>query len=243
MNRNHIFNKTTKLTHNEVNRKVAIHEAGHAAAIYLGNKQKELPPVYFQIYISPWNGTFQSSAFSSKPDNQSVAKVEGGRLIHTLPSSIEEATSDFSFAQKLAYERAFEADIINLLVGPLAEAKYIALRDGELINPLLVNLNAIHYYGGSSDLESVNEYLECLIINTGLREQKIMALFLEAFSFVNDRSNWHAISALADYILAGDKGVIEYDEITRVLEANSRWPSLKSALAPIDRYTSHTGLS
>ena len=66
MNRNHIFNKALNLTHQEVKRKVAIHESGHAAAIYFGNKQKRLPPVFFQIFITPVNSDFQSSQFISK---------------------------------------------------------------------------------------------------------------------------------------------------------------------------------
>ena len=45
--------------------------------------------------------------------------------------------------------------MINILVGPLAEAKYITQRDGELINPRLINLNTLHDYGGTSDLEGV----------------------------------------------------------------------------------------
>lgn len=160
MNRSHIFNRTIKLTHEEVNRKVAIHEAGHAAAIYLGNQQKGLPPVFFQILITPLASDYHTTRFSSQPDAKYIAKVEGGSLIQMLPSSIEEATSGFSSVQKLAYQRAFEADMINSLVGPLSEAKYIALRDGEPINPRLVHLNALHNYGGTSDLERVNEYLE-----------------------------------------------------------------------------------
>jgi len=218
MNRNHIFNKALNLTHQEVNRKVAIHEAGHAAAIYLGNKQKRLPPVFFQIFITPVNGDFHSSQFLSKPDTKYIANIDGGRLIHTLPSSIEEATNGFSLAQKIAYQLAFETDMINLLVGPLAEAKYITQRGGELINPRLILLNALHYFGGASDLESVNEYLECFLANSELREQKITELFLAAFSFVNDRSNWRAITALADYIVSVDKSVIECNEIIGVLE-------------------------
>jgi len=31
-------------------------------------------------------------------------------IIHTLPSSFDKATQDFSSAQKLAYQHAFEAD-------------------------------------------------------------------------------------------------------------------------------------
>jgi len=222
MNRNHFFNKALNLTHQEVNRKVAIHEAGHATAIHLGNKQKRLPPVFFQIFIPPMKGDFHSSQFLNKPPTtQYIANIDGGRLIHTLPSSIEEATDGFSSAQKIAYQRAFEADMINILVGPLAEAKYITQRDGELFNSRLIHLNALHYFGGTSDLESVNEYLECFLSNSELREQKITELFLAAFSFVNERSNWRAITALADYIISEDKSIIECNEIIAVLGATN----------------------
>ena len=95
MNRNYIFNKALNLTYQEIDRKVAIHEAGHAAAIYFGNKQKSLPPVFFQIFITPVNRSFQSSQFFSKPDIKYIAKIDGGRLIHTLSSSIEEAETVF----------------------------------------------------------------------------------------------------------------------------------------------------
>lgn len=231
MNRNYIFNKTFNPAHQEVNRKIAIHEAGHAAAIYLGNKQKRLPPVFFQIFIKPLDRDIESSPLLSKPEHEYIAKVDGGRLIDMLPSSIEEATRDFTLIQKLAYQRAFEADMINILVGPLAEANYIAQRDGELINAHLVNINALHYYGGTSDLDSVNEYLDCFIADAELREQKITELFLAAFSFINNNSNWRAITALADYIVTGSKSVIECDEIIAVLEAASRWTAPKRGIA------------
>ena len=141
-------------------------------------------------------------------------------MIHTLPSSVDETISDFSTTQKQAYQRAFEADIINLLVGPLSEATYVAKRDDEPINPRLVNLNALHHYGGSSDLEAINEYLDCLIANRAQREKKLSELFLAAFNFINDRSNWHAIMALADYILADSKNIIGCEEIIAVLDAH-----------------------
>ena len=141
-------------------------------------------------------------------------------MIHTLPSSVDDAVSDFSSAQKQAYHRAFDADIINFLVGPLAEANYVALRDDEPINPRLVNLNALHHYGGASDLETINEYLDSLTASREQREKKLSGLFLEAFHFINDRSNWHAITALADYILADPKNIIECEEIMSVLDAH-----------------------
>ncbi len=217
MNHKHIFNKALKLAHQEVYRKVAIHEAGHAAAIYLGNKRKGLPPVFFQIFITPVNGDFRSSPFLTT-DTKYIANLDGGRLIHTLPSSIEEATHDFSSAQIIGYQRAFEADMINMLAGSLAEAKYIAERNGELINPRLIYLNAVYYFDATSELEAVNEYLDCFIANSELRKQKITELFLAAFSFVNERSNWRAITALADYIVNEDKSVVGCNEIIDVLE-------------------------
>jgi len=219
MNRTHNLKNTTKLAHQDVSRKIAIHEAGHAAAIYLGNQQKGLPPVFFQIFIKPLNNDVQASEFLGKPSDHYLAKVDGGRLIHTLPSSLDEATKDFSAAQKQAYQHAFEADIINLLAGPLAEARYLALRDNEPISPELVNVNALQYYGGASDLEVVNEYLECFIDSDESRESKMTELFLAAFNFVSERSNWLAITALADSILAHQENIIECNEIIDLLES------------------------
>lgn len=219
MNRTHNLKDTTKLAHQENSRKIAIHEAGHAAAIYLGNQQKGLPPVFFQIFIKPLNNDVQSSEVLDKPADHYIAKVEGGRLIHTLPSSLDEATKDFSTAQKHTYQCAFEADIINLLAGPLAEARYVALRDNEPINPELVNVNALQYYGGSSDLEIVNEYLECFIDSDELRERKLTELLQAAFNFVSEPPNWLAITALADSIFAHQENIIECNEIIDVLES------------------------
>jgi hypothetical protein len=213
MKRKDIAQGHNQIANKELTTRTAIHEAGHAAAIYLGNKKKHLPPVFFQIIIKE----VSNQAWPTKPAN-GVARVDGGRLIHTLPSSMVEATHHFYPAQKQAYERAFEADIINLLVGPLAEAMYVAKRDDELINPHLVNLAALHYYGGSSDLALVAEYLECLRVNREQREKKIAELFLAAYNFVSIRSHWRAITGLANYILNSRKPIIECEEAMKVLD-------------------------
>ena len=195
----------------ELRKKTAIHEAGHAAAIYFGNKQKQLPPVFFQIIICDC---------ANCPYDDCVTKVDGGRLIHTLPSSFEDAIYNFSDAQKHAYQQAFEADIINLLIGSLAEAHYVAQRDNELINSLLVPLNALHNYGGSADLEVVDDYLHCFTSDNTEQEQKISELFLAAFKFIEQWVHWYAISALADYILSNNKNIIDYEEIATVLDSH-----------------------
>ncbi len=223
MKRRYTSNDFYAINTAELSKKTAIHEAGHAAAIYLGNKQKQLPPIFFQIFIKKLNSDFPSieclcKAYDSC--NHCLTKIDGGRLIHTLPSSFKEAVSNFSAVQKQAYQHAFEADIINLLVGPLAEANYVSLRDDEPINQHLVNLHALHNYGGSSDLETINEYLDCFIADKVHREKKLSELFLAAFHFINNQSNWHAIMALADHILADSKNIIACEEIIAVLDAN-----------------------
>lgn len=205
----------------QIKKKIAVHEAGHAAAIYLGNKQKQLPPVFFRILINP-TGASSGPDVSYGLDDAYSAQIEGGRLIHTLPSSLEQAVRNFSPPEKLAYRKAFEADIVNFLVGPLAEARYVALQDNEVINPQLVNMQALRFYGGALDLKIVNEYLECFAPD--LKQQKITQLFLAAFRFVCKPRHWRAITVLADYILSHNKNALECNEITDVLETGMRPP-------------------
>lgn len=212
MKRKHTLNDFQMIDHTELSRKTAIHEAGHAAAIYFGNKQRMLPPVFFQIVIH--------NCDCSSLDPHCTAKIEGGRLIHTLPSSFEEATRGFSLAQQQAYQQAFEADIVNLLVGSLAEAYYVAQQDNELINPHLVPLHALPNYGGAADLVFVQQYLQCFIPESSAQEHKINELFWSAFEFINDWAHWYAISALAHYILQQNKEVIEYEEVADILESH-----------------------
>ncbi len=234
MKRSHQFDEAPIRPSKGLSGNVAAHEAGHAAAIYLGNKRKGLPQVFFQVSIAPHAGDALSDKYLLMPDSGFIAEVEGGHLIQTLPPSFKEATLDFSPEQKLAYKRAFEADMVNLLVGPLAEAKYIAHNDGEVFNSLLVNLSALHYYGGCHDLANFFSYLDCYLDNGALREEKITELYLEAFNFVIGRSNWHAITALADYLEGSDQPIIECNEIIAVLKkANLVYASARSrALFP-----------
>lgn len=215
MNLNFSSKAFSQLTHNEFSKKNAIHQAGHAVAIYLGNRQKQLTPFFFRFILKSRLVTLRCHGHYALCilNDESIANLEDDHLNHSLPLSIEKTTNDISSELMQARECYFKADVISLLVGPLAEAKYVSMRDGELINPRLVNLNALHYYGGTSDLEIVNEYLEYCIAEETERERKISDLFLEAFSFINDRSNWLAISVLAYYILADRKNIIECEEV------------------------------
>jgi hypothetical protein len=125
------------------------------------------------------------------------------------------------------YQRAFEADMINLLAGPLAEANYVALRDNESINPLLISVETLHNYGGSFDLSIIHNYLACFAHDRLQAEIKIKELFLAAFSFVSNYGYWQAITALAKHILAQSKAILHYEEIIAVLDDSMQQLALR----------------
>ena len=217
MKRSHLINMPHFVNDAELIRQVAFHEAGHAAAIHIRNKQKQLPPIFFQIYINHVYQWRKDARNTYENDKVYLTKIEDGRLIHTLPSSVAKALSDFTPAQQYHYQIAFEADIVNLLAGPLSEANYIALRDDEPINSNLVHLDALHFYGGSSDIETINEYMDCLELSLAQRQAKLVSLFLKAFAFIKDPANWRAILALAEYIISSQKNIILYEDVASVL--------------------------
>lgn len=209
----------------EHKQRVAFHEAGHAAGIHLNNKARHLPPVFFKINFKEMSSVTEADVMAYQTTHDDcIARVDGGRLIELLPTSVDSLVSelnehDESMAQSVAdYMMAFEADIINLLIGPLAEAKHVAAADDELFSRQLVNLKALKNYGGSSDLALANEYLQSLSADKRQRDEKLDELFSSAFNFVNNDANWAAISQLADYILGGSKNIIDYEEIASILD-------------------------
>jgi hypothetical protein len=201
-----------------IDKRAAYHKAGHAAAIHLGNKQKQLPAVHFQIIIKLHEGTVKTDRFA-RQQSKYVATVEGGRLIQSLPLSFAEVTQDFSGQDQEECLRAFEADVINLLAGSLAEAKYLLARDNEAFSPNLVNLSALHFYGGSPDQAIITEYMECFLLDEVAREQKLGELFAAAFCFVNNPSNWCAICGLAEFIRDQPVGIISCEEVIALLQS------------------------
>ena len=197
----------------ELSKKTAIHEAGHAAAIYFNNTKKKLPPVFFQIIIK------QVNTCTSLADNTSygLAHIDGGKLIHTLPFSVEAATREFTVSQKQAYLTAFEADMINLLAGSLAEAYYVALRDDKTFNPRIISINALKSYGGEADIKLVNDYLACYSMNSDLQTQKRHELFIAAFNFIHNQHHWQRILHLSQFILTQSQAIIDYEAIVSAL--------------------------
>jgi hypothetical protein len=219
MKRNYQTDASYYINDQDLIRQIAFHEAGHAAAIYLYNKQKQLPPVYFQITIkAPERRINALSSTCSLAYDYFAAVVEGGRLIHTLPVVlIENAQHDLA-AEQEAYQTAFEADMVNLLIGPLAEAKHVASRDDELFNAQLVNINSLHNYGGTSDLNKVYEYLDTFIANRSQHKEKMAELFSKAFQFISSPIHWQAIERLADYILNNQDNIIGCEEAMAVMD-------------------------
>ncbi len=219
MKRNHQTDTSYIINDQDLFRQIAFHEAGHAAAIYLYNKQKQLPLVYFQIIIQDSPHQKASSLDTCRLSYDHFdAVVEGGRLIHSLSVALIESTHYFSVAEQDAYQTAFEADMINLLVGPLAEAKHVALRDDEQFSAQLVNINALHYYGGRSDLEQVYEYMDTFIATKSRQQEKLVELFDKAFQFINSPIHWRAIQCLADYILKNKENIISCEESITVMD-------------------------
>lgn len=202
----------------KINKRAAFHVAGHAAAIYLGNNQRKLPPVYFRIGFHQSFLSGQSTRIIERNQKVYFPKLEGGRLISELPFSFTDEQKFLHGDQKLAYQRAFEADIINFLAGPIAEAKYVAIRDDELISPRLLNLKSLHNYGGETAIEVVNRYFECIKKPDEDKNRLIIDLYYSAFAFVNERANWLAITALADHITAKESSHIECEEIISILK-------------------------
>ena len=223
MKRNYQTDTHCPIYDQDLIRQTAFHESGHAAAIYLYNKQKQLPPVHFQITIKALDCPKDSQVdWRSLTNNNFSAVVEGGRLIHSLPLALLESGNYFSATEQDAYQTAFEADMINLLIGPLAEAKYVAFRDEEQFNARLVNINALHNYGGTSDLNKVYEYLDIFIADRSRHQEKLAQLFNKAFQFISSPVYWKAIERLASYILNNKGNMISCEEAIIVLDDSIR---------------------
>ena len=192
----------------ELLKHIAFHEAGHVAAIYLRNHQQKLPPVFFQIIINK----------NQQKHSQFFAQVVGGRLIDNLPIAEIENNYLGSEAEQKSLQKAYEADVINLLIGPLAEAKYVALRDNEIFNLHLVNIVALKNYGGHSDIEQAYRYLEYFIPSAAERELKISGLYTKAFRFIDDSNNWSCIQHFAHYLLENEQTQISCEQASVILE-------------------------
>jgi hypothetical protein len=202
----------------------AYYLAGQAVAICLGNQQKQLPAVHFQICLNPCNGNQPECLPCLRKTYTS--SLEGGRLIQSLPMYFAKAKNpQFSFEQA-ENQYALEADVMNLLAGPLAEAKYNAAQNGKVLNQNGLMLSTLCYYGPDSVTEPVNDYLECCFEHPAERKHKLIELLKASFNFINDNAIWGQVKALAAYILAQSKTVIDCEEINFFLTSWQKSTSL-----------------
>jgi hypothetical protein len=203
--------------------RIAFHEAGHTAGIHLNNKARKLPPVIFNIVFKEIFREIGGCSFQSI-HRDCLARVEGGRLFEPLPHFIHNVVHEFTAHNEPmepfsdVYKTIFEADIINLLIGPLAEAKYVANIDNELFARQLFNLNALNFYGGESDIAKVNEYFQSCSADKKQKDDKLNALFNEAFDFVNNDAHWQAITQLVKHMLDSTAEIMGYEEIVSKLD-------------------------
>lgn len=197
-----------------VDKRNAYHLAGRIVAIHLGNAQKNLPPVHFQVFIKPkeLKSRYQKSLACISPDHW--ATLDGGRLIPDLPHSFQTATQRLTDAEKQQCRCAFEADVVTLLAGSLAEAKYVAQRDGEVFNANLIYIGALKFYGGTMNLLTVENYMNCLFPdNKTERKQKLAELFLAAYGFINNPGHWKSINLLAESLHRCTQPVVTCEEL------------------------------
>lgn len=219
MQRNYQVNDFVAINSQELNKRIAYHEAGHATAIYLYNKHKQLPPIYFQIKLEN-----NSELVRDRPCLQHdsiAAKVEGGCLIQNLVLSFIDSQNYMSASDRMGYNAALEADIVNLLAGAVAEAHYVSRIDDEIINAHLLSIQALGNYGGQSDLKKIGEYLNCLATDSQQKKQKLKQLINHTFEFISHRRNWKAVEAVAAFILSCKKQIISCEEIFAIVDATS----------------------
>lgn len=220
MKRNHSLTVLSPNNRTLHKRRVAYHEAGHAVAILINNELKQLPPVFFQINVHDMDSNRISENLSTAVHYS--AEINGGRLIKDLPESLDCFIESIEKNRRCgSFFTAFIADMLNLLIGPLAEAKYTAISDDEVFNKRLITLSALHNYGGSSDLSLINEYLGCFADDKNEQEQLLTELLMQAFDFIANASNWKKISVLAQHIIDKDIKAIDCNEIMALLSENT----------------------
>ncbi|MDD2759176.1 MAG: hypothetical protein PHH11_02660 [Methylomonas sp.] len=215
MNRDYWVGRDGLLGNREQVVRAAFHEAGHAAAICLRNKIHGLPGTHFRISLCGLKQLQFHDGQVMFADKMCYARLEGGLLLENPVLSEKGALSS---QVVLDFGEAWEADVVNLMAGPLAEAKHVAHRDNEHFNRFLVDYDALKNYGGKSDQEKVDEYLAGLGLSPQQKAEKLKALHAIAFDFVEDICHWRAIARLANYILDREKDLITCDEAMAILD-------------------------
>ena len=218
MKRNYYINDLDFGTFQELAIQIAYHEAGHATAIYLYNKQQQLPSIFFQIHLKNYEDIKQLTAQDINYQGDYVAEIEGGCLIENLALNLSVSKNEINPNEREEYYRALNADVINLLAGSIAEQNYLILRDNEIINEELLNIRNLGRYGNYSDMQKINNYLRFLSDCPVEQQQKLTLLLKESFSFITHPQTWKAVTAVAHYILDSQKQEVHCEDVFQVID-------------------------
>ncbi|MCX7088815.1 MAG: hypothetical protein NTV00_12290 [Methylococcales bacterium] len=197
----------------------AYHEAGHAVAIHFNDRLKKLPPVFLKSILDNLDSTVSSTPSTGLYD--CIVGTKGGRLIPDVyaDDSLSSGCRDTLIGRLTeGYRLVFEADIVNLLIGPVAEAKFVAGLDNEVFNQELFTVKSLKNYGGEADLAIANDYLQHYSVDPYEREEWMRQFLIQAFYFVDDSENWKAIAELGCYILASHEQVLSCEDLAAVLD-------------------------
>jgi len=205
---------------NTLNQRVAYHEAGHATAIYLYNKYKNLPPIFFQVCIET-NLQKQLNNSDNFNQNHIAAKIEGGYLIENPLLSLSTNQAQMSLQAKKSYAMALDADVINLLAGSVAEAYYLSTHDGETLTASMLTVEALENYGAYSDFQKINTYLSYVSPCIKQQTQHLNKLLHETFNFMTQPKLWLAVESVAKLFLSTENNIIACEEIFAVIDAQT----------------------
>ena len=218
MKRNYYINDLDLGTFQELAIQIAYHEAGHATAIYLYNKQQQLPSIFFQIHLKNYDDIKQLAAQDINYQGAYVAEIEGGCLIENLALNLSISKNEINPSEREEYYRALNADVINLLAGSIAEQNYLISRDNEIINEELLNIRNLGRYGNYSDMQKINNYLRFLSDCPVEQQQKLTWLLKESFFFITQPQTWKAVTAVAHYILDSGKQQVHCEDVFQVID-------------------------
>ncbi|MDQ7089850.1 MAG: hypothetical protein Q9M50_04300 [Methylococcales bacterium] len=217
MKRNYYINDLNPQNFKKLATQVAFHEAGHAVAIYLYNKQQQLPSIFFQIHLN----SYDDVTLLTTDDSQTAyvaASIEGGCLIENLALNLSVGSSEIYPEEKEEYHRALNADVINLLAGSIAEQHYLILRDNEVIDVDLISIKNLGRYGNYSDMQKINNYLRFFSDDPREQQEKLTELLKKSFLFITDRQTWKSVTAVAYYLLNSQEKDVHCEDIFNVID-------------------------
>lgn len=196
-------------------RYTAIHEAGHAVASWamqkeLGRHWQQLRNIMVRTLDEVNERLFDRhgrmlEGLGNVETSDRFCMVTGPRLLErdTLPDGGLESEADHG-ARVEHCRKLMEADVIDTLAGPLAEARY---RHRSHIALFL-------FEGGRDDWKAANACLESFHgPNSGAR---LDALLKRSARVINDKRHWRAIEALADSLV--ERRFLLADEAVRIIE-------------------------